>query len=106
MHYYLSYGYRLHPKVVTKGGKTMSKIQSSQPREWKELYIAALLEGDKDKMPLLIIQAEQAIVRRARELFKAEGNNAEEGESLDEALYALRALKTCLAAQGRLAEAA
>jgi hypothetical protein len=84
----------------------MSKIQSSEPKEWKELYVAALLEGDKDKMPLLIIRAEQAIVRRARELFKAEGSNIEEGESLDEALYALRALKTCLAAHGRLAEAA
>lgn len=84
----------------------MSKIQSSEPREWKELYVAALLEGDKDKMPLLILQAEQAMVRRARELFKDEGNNIEEGETLDEALYALRALKTCLAAHGRLAHAA
>jgi hypothetical protein len=57
----------------------MSTIQSSEPKEWKELYIAALLEGYKDRMPLLIIQAEQAIVRRARQLFKAEGNNIEEG---------------------------
>lgn len=84
----------------------MSTIQSSEPKLWKELYVAALLEGDQDKMALLINQAEQAIVRRARELFKAEGNNIEEGEILDEALYALRALKTCLTTHGRLAQVA
>jgi hypothetical protein len=81
----------------------MRMIQSSESREWKDLYVAALLEGDKDKMPLLILQAEQAIVRRARELFKAEGDNIQEGENLDEALYALRALKSCIATRGKFA---
>jgi hypothetical protein len=82
----------MSPQVHTKG--------------WKDLYIAALLEGDKDKIPTLILEAEQAIVQRARELFKAQGDNAQEEENLDDALYALHALKTCLATHGRLAEAA
>jgi len=83
----------------------MSTIQSSQSRGWKDLYVAALLEGDKEKVPMLILQAEQAIVKRARELFKAENGNMQEGESLDEALYALRALKSCLATHSRFANA-
>lgn len=68
--------------------------------------MAALLEGDKDKIPFLIDQAERAIVDRARQLFQAEGDHIQEEEGLDDALYALHALKTCLATRGRVAEAA
>ncbi len=59
------------------------------------------------------MEAERAIVERARELFQTLGDNIEEGEALDEegealddALYALHALKSCLATHGRFAEAA
>jgi hypothetical protein len=81
-------------------------IQSLQPKTWKDLYVAALMEGDKDKTPSLIQEAERAIVDRARLLFQADGDNMLEQESLDDALYALHALKGCLAAHGRFAEAA
>jgi hypothetical protein len=84
----------------------MAAITSSQPRGWKDLYVAALLEGDKDKIPSLISNAEHAIITRARELFDAEGDNIQEQEGLDDALYALHALKSCLAIHGRFAEAA
>jgi len=80
--------------------------QSSKANDWKNLYVAALLEGDKDKIPFLIDQAERAIVDRARELFHAEGDHIQEEEGLEDALYALHALKTCLATHGRFAEAA
>ena len=69
----------------------------SQARDWRKLYVAALLEGDRDRIPSLITAAEHAIVQRARDLFTAEGDNIEEEQGLDDALYALRALKSCLA---------
>jgi hypothetical protein len=45
-------------------------------------------------------------VNRAKELFKASGDNIQEEEALDDALYALRALKNCLQINGGLAVAA
>ena len=80
--------------------------QWSQTSGWKDLYVAALLEGDEQKIPSLIDNAERAIVDRARELFQAQGDHIQEQEGLDDALYALRALKSCLAVHGRFAEAA
>jgi hypothetical protein len=81
----------------------------SQPvpvKAWKDLYVAALLESDEQKIPRLIAAAERAIVDRARVLFGASGDNIEEEQAMDDALYALRALSTCLAIHGRFAEAA
>jgi hypothetical protein len=72
---------------------------------WKDLYVAALMEGNKDKIPTLIVEAEHAIVLRARELFKAAGDNIEEEQNLDDALYALHALRSCLTTHGRFADA-
>jgi hypothetical protein len=77
---------------------------TSAPRPWKDLYIEALLEGDKDRVPARIAQAEHAITQRARELFNVSGDNFKEQEALGEALYALHALKSCLAVHGRFAE--
>lgn len=79
---------------------------SSQTRGWKDLYVAALLEGDEQKIPSLIQNAECAIVDRARELFQVQGDHVQEQEGLDDALYALHALRSCLAVHGRFAEAA
>lgn len=84
----------------------MTAAQSAGARNWKDLYVAALLEGDRQRIPGLITEAERAIVDRARELFHAEGDNIQEREGLDDALYALHALKTCLAVHGNFAEAA
>lgn len=78
----------------------------SHRQDWKDLYVAALLEGDKDKIPSRIDQAERAIVERTRELFKRAADNTREQESLQDALYALQALKNCMATHGRLAQAA
>ena len=67
---------------------------------WRDLYLTALMEVDKDNTPARIVDAEQAILNRARELFKASGDNIQEEEALDDALYALRALKNCLEIRG------
>ena len=73
---------------------------------WRDLYVTALMEGDREKTPGRIADAELAILNRARELFKASGDNIQEEEALDDALYALRALKNCLQLPSGLAEAA
>ena len=68
--------------------------QSHALREWKRLYTAALFEVDAAKLPERITQAETALVLRARELFHAPGDNIEEAEALDDAMYALQALRS------------
>jgi hypothetical protein len=73
---------------------------------WRDLYLSALMEADKDKTPARIADAERAILARARELFKTSGDNIQEEEALDDALYALHALKNCLQVHGSLAIAA
>ncbi len=77
-------------------------VPSSSHRKtlsWRELYTAALFETDKNRMPARIADAEQAIVARARELFSAGNDTIEEDQALDDALYALRALQSCLQIQ-------
>jgi hypothetical protein len=66
---------------------------SPNVRAWKSLYTAALFEIDSSKLPERIAQAEAALIVRARELFHASGDNIEEEEALDDAMYALRALR-------------
>jgi len=80
--------------------------QSPDGKSWKDLYVAALLEGDEGRIQPLIAKAERAIVERARELFNAGGDGTREGEALNDALYALHALKTCLEIHGKFADAA
>jgi hypothetical protein len=65
-------------------------------RNWKELYTAALFENDNDRVLERIADAERAIIDRARELFSAGCDTIEEDQALDDALYALRALQSCL----------
>jgi hypothetical protein len=62
-------------------------------RVWKGLYKAALFELDEAKLPERIAQAEKALAMRARDLFDMAGDNIEEGQALEDAMYALRALR-------------
>jgi hypothetical protein len=66
------------------------------PRSWREFYIAALFETDNNRLGGRIADAEKAIVARARELFAAGADTIEEDQALDDALYALKALQSCL----------
>jgi hypothetical protein len=61
------------------------------------LYQAALFETDRTKVADRITDAELAILARGRELFGMAGDHIEEDLVLDDALYALRALRNCLA---------
>ncbi|MFZ0321514.1 MAG: hypothetical protein WAL56_20485 [Candidatus Sulfotelmatobacter sp.] len=76
----------------------MTSVSSShlRPESWRQLYTAALFETDRTRIPLRIADAEHAIVVRARELFSAGNDTIEEDQALDDALYALRALQSCL----------
>lgn len=80
--------------------------QPSEAKDWRSLYVAALVENDKNKIPCLIVDAEHAILERARELFKVAGDHIEEEQAIDDALYALHALRTCLSVHSGFAEAA
>ena len=65
-------------------------------RAWAELYLAAIFERDQTVAVLRIFEAEQAVVLRAHELFRASGDTIEEQEALDDAMYALHALRGAL----------
>jgi hypothetical protein len=65
-------------------------------QDWSQLYLAALFETDKQKLPSRIAEAEKAMTLRARELFTVAGHNSAEGKAVDKGLYALRALRSCL----------
>jgi hypothetical protein len=61
--------------------------------DWKILYRAAILETNKRVLPQRVSEAEEAVILRGRELFYGHGD-PEEKKALEDALYALRALKT------------
>jgi hypothetical protein len=61
--------------------------------DWRTLYRAAILESNKSVIPQRVSEAEAAVLARGREVFYGHGT-LEEKESLEDALYALRAFKT------------
>jgi hypothetical protein len=62
--------------------------------EWRQLYLAALFEADRDRLEARIAEAESALVRRGRELFRSPDNHFSEQRAIDAALSALRALRS------------
>jgi hypothetical protein len=71
---------------------------------WHVLYHAALFETDRDQLPRRIAEAESAILARIRELFAVATDHIEEDVVLDDALYALRALRTCVLPESNAAQ--
>jgi hypothetical protein len=63
--------------------------------KWHSLYHAALFETDRKLRSQRIAEAEKAVLARIRELFHVDINHIEEDLALDDALYALRALRNC-----------
>ena len=90
--------------MVTK--KLSSSFSTGAVQEWRKLYVAALFETDQQKLPSRIAEAEGALMRRADELFVMPGDNGEQGQAVDDALYALRALSNCFELNTREIEAA
>ena len=77
----------------------LSKSQDVQT--WRHLYRAALFEANPERLLGRIAEAERALVLRARDLFSASGDNIEEEQALDDAMYALRALRGTVVCQTR-----
>jgi hypothetical protein len=75
--------------------KTHSGSSSSHTLGWHALYHAALFETDRSKLPQRIADAEGAILARVKELFFVSSDHIEEDQILDDALYALHALRNC-----------
>jgi hypothetical protein len=73
-----------------------ARASTSSLTSWQSLYHAALFETDRHKIPQRIADAETAILARVKELFSASTDHVEEHEVLDDALYALRALRSCM----------
>jgi hypothetical protein len=71
-------------------------LGSPYKRVWAQCYRAALLELDVNKVSDRVAEAETALVTRARELFHSAGDNIEEGQAIDDAMYALHALRRAL----------
>jgi len=79
--------------------KHPSKKALSPELAWHVLYQAALFETDRRKVPERITEAERAILARIKELFVVTNDHVEEDMVLDDALYALRALRNCVVAE-------
>ncbi len=60
--------------------------------DWKALYRAAIYETNRSLNSQRVAEAERAAHARERELFYS-GGTLEEKEALEDALYALHALK-------------
>ena len=73
--------------------KLTSQNTPNNPGDWKALYRAAILETNKNAIQQRVSEAESAVLARGRELFYSGGTH-EEQESLEDALYALRAYRT------------
>jgi hypothetical protein len=67
------------------------------------LYQAALFETDRDLILARIAEAEKAILDRVKELFGVNSDHIEEDQILDDALYALRALRNCVVSEANAA---
>ena len=70
--------------------------KSSESTNWQKLYRAAILEADPSKLFQHIAEAEKALIQRARELFQKTGDNIEEEQDLDDAIYTLHAFRSTL----------
>jgi hypothetical protein len=66
------------------------------PNSWKDLYVAALFENDKAKIGERISEAQVAIASRRSNL-TVSADDVRERHALDNALFSLEALGTCLA---------
>ncbi len=66
---------------------------SSKRHDWKSLYVSALLDVNQTRLPERIAKAEAAIMQREAELRHIAGDHIEEQQNLDDAMYALGALR-------------
>jgi hypothetical protein len=63
--------------------------RSPHERVWPQFYKAALFEPDVNKVSDRIVEAKTALVTRAREVLHSAGDNIEEKQAVDDAMYGL-----------------
>ncbi len=79
------------------GAMSHSNTKSQDSWSWRTLYRSAILSVNIGVKEERIKAAEQAVIARARELYRESGPEVEiERDALDDALYALRALRNTL----------
>lgn len=65
------------------------------PFDWRDLYLRALFETDRDRMYSRILEAERALFRREHDLI-TDLNGKAEREAVTNALNALNSLRSCM----------
>ena len=88
---------------MKKQPTVVSRTDTAAAVSWHTLYQAALFETDRQMIPIRIAEAEKAILSRVRELFVVNTDHIEEDQILDDALYALRALRNCVTPEANAA---
>lgn len=83
--------------------KPASRNAQNTASAWHALYQAALFETNRQMIPDRIAEAEKAILIRVKELFQVQTDHIEEDQILDDALYALRALRNCVVPETNVA---
>ena len=63
-------------------------------KNWRELYKAAILEADSNRLSERIAVAEWALAVRSRELFYADEEHLQERLAVDAAISALQTLRS------------
>ena len=61
--------------------------------DWRDLYMAAIFEDDKEKILSRVAKAEEAVAARAAELFETDGTQIRERKAVENAIYFLRLLR-------------
>ena len=67
---------------------------TAQNSPWRDLYLQAIFEPERTKIPFRIQEAERALMRREHELRTAPNGSAER-EAIINALHCLEALRHC-----------
>ena len=84
---------RLSKEKTRRSEDSSLQLRASPP--WRTLYIAALFENDNGRKRHRIVEAKDALVTRARELFHSKGNHVQEQSAIDDALHVLQLLERC-----------
>lgn len=88
---------------MKKRHSSHSHSSGSSSSSWHSLYQAALFETDRELILARIDEAEKAILDRVKELSRVDADHIEEDQILDDALYALRALRNCVITEANAA---
>ena len=81
------------PSTSSRWSLVMAFLPCVKCIDWRSLYRAAILETNKGLLRHRVLDAEEAVIARGREIFYGNGTPEEE-EALDDALYTLHAFRS------------